>query len=95
MRVGTQHAPVVHRDDSTEVYACGGSADGVGALWARERISALSDTIVEGAPEDEVRPLIVATALEHRLVSRYTSLVAVDVTPIAPAGTEPPPLLKE
>ena len=67
----------------------GTPADGVGALWARERISALSDTIVEGAPEDEVRPLIVATALEHRLVSRYTSLVAVDVTPIAPAGTEP------
>jgi Ca-activated chloride channel family protein len=58
-------------------------------LWARERISALSDAIVEGAPEDEVRPLIVATALEHHLVSKYTSLVAVDVTPIAPAGTAP------
>ncbi len=36
-----------------------------------------------------MRPLIVATALEHHLVSKYTSLVAVDVTPIAPAGTEP------
>ena len=53
----------------------------------KERIAALSDAIVEGAPEDEVRPLIVATALEHHLVSKYTSLVAVDVTPIAPAGT--------
>ena len=36
-----------------------------------------------------MRPLIVATALEHHLVSKYTSLVAVDVTPIAPAGTDP------
>ena len=65
----------------------GTPAEGIGALWARERIAALSDAIVEGAPEDEVRPLIVATALEHHLVSKYTSLVAVDVTPIAPAGT--------
>lgn len=67
----------------------GAPATGIGALWARERISALSDAIVEGAPEEEVRPLIVATALEHRLVGRYTSLVAVDATPIASAGTQP------
>jgi len=67
----------------------GEPSSGIGAHWARERISALSDSIVEGAPEDEVRPLIVATALEHHLVSKYTSLVAVDVTPIAPAGTDP------
>ncbi len=67
----------------------GRPANGIGALWARERISTLSDTIVEGAPEDEVKPLIVATALEHHLVSKYTSLVAVDVTPIAPVGTTP------
>jgi Ca-activated chloride channel family protein len=67
----------------------GEPSSGIGALWARERISALSDSIVEGASEDEVRPLIVATALEHHLVSKYTSLVAVDVTPIAPSGTDP------
>jgi len=66
----------------------GTPAEGVGALWAREKIRALSDAMIEGAPEDEVRPQIVATALEHHLVSRYTSLVAVDVTPLAPAGTE-------
>jgi Ca-activated chloride channel family protein len=67
----------------------GTPAAGVGALWAREKIRALSDAIIEGAPEDEVKPLIVATALENHLVSKYTSLVAVDVTPIAPAGTTP------
>lgn len=67
----------------------GTPAEGVGALWAREKIRSLSDAMIEGAPEDEVKPLIVATALEHHLVSKYTSLVAVDVTPIAPAGTTP------
>jgi Ca-activated chloride channel family protein len=66
----------------------GTPAEGIGKLWARERIATLSDAMVEGAAEDEVKPLIVATALEHHLVSRYTSLVAVDVTPMAPAGTE-------
>jgi len=73
------------------LLATGGGepSGGIGVLWARERISALSDAIIEGTPEDEVRPQIVATALEHHLVSKYTSLVAVDVTPIAPAGTDP------
>ena len=66
----------------------GAPAEGIGKLWARERIATLSDAMIEGAPEEEVRPLIVATALEHHLASRYTSLVAVDVTPVVPAGTE-------
>jgi Ca-activated chloride channel family protein len=66
--------------------SAGAPAQGVGALWARERISALSDALVGGATEDEVKPLIVATALDHHLVSKYTSLVAVDVTPTAPIG---------
>ena len=65
----------------------GAPAEGIGKLWARERIAALSDAMVEGATEDEVKPLIVATALDHQLVSRYTSLVAVDLSPLAPAGT--------
>ena len=34
--------------------------------------------------EDEVRPAVLELALEHHLVSPYTSLVAVDVTPVRP-----------
>jgi len=64
---------------------------GVGVLWARAKIDALTDAGVAGAPADDVRPAIVALALEHHLVSRYTSLVAVDVTPTAPAGTTATP----
>jgi Ca-activated chloride channel homolog len=62
---------------------------GVGALWGRAKIDALLDAMRHGAPEDATRAEVVRVALEHRLVSRYTSLVAVDVTPTAPAGTVP------
>ena len=65
------------------------NAPGVGVLWARDKIEALMDAKRNGAPADEVRKEVVATALAHHLVSAYTSLVAVDVTPSAPPGTIP------
>jgi Ca-activated chloride channel family protein len=40
-----------------------------------------------GADPDEVKRQVVAVALAHHLVSAYTSLVAVDVTPTAPPGS--------
>jgi Ca-activated chloride channel family protein len=39
-----------------------------------------------GRSEADVRPAVLDVALRHHLVSRYTSLVAVDVTPARPAG---------
>jgi len=65
----------------------GADATGVGVLWARDRIESLMDARRNGAPADEVRRDVVALALAHHLVSAYTSLVAVDVTPSAPPGT--------
>lgn len=56
-------------------------AGGLGTLWAREKISNLMDALRSGVPEDEVRPGVLKLALDHHLVSRYTSLVAVDKTP--------------
>jgi Ca-activated chloride channel family protein len=56
-------------------------AGGLGTLWAREKISGLMDALRSGAPEEEVRPGVLKLALEHHLVSKYTSLVAVDKTP--------------
>jgi Ca-activated chloride channel family protein len=58
---------------------------GVGALWARAKIASLMDEITRGADPASVRPHVVKVALEHHLVSAYTSLVAVDVTPTGPA----------
>ena len=59
---------------------------GVGALWARARIADLADQLRRGANKDETRRAAVKTALTHHLVSKYTSLVAVDKTPVRPAG---------
>ena len=65
---------------------------GMAALWARARIEDLMDRRRRGAPEEEIRAQVVTTALAHHLVSKYTSLVAVDKTPARPAGA---PLGKE
>ena len=65
-----------------------GSASGIAALWARAKIGALSDLAISGANPDDVRAEIVRIALAHHLVSKHTSLVAVDVTPTAPAGVD-------
>ena len=55
---------------------------GVSVLWARKKIGSLMDT-AHNIP-DEAKKAIIITALDHHLVSKYTSLVAVDVTPSRP-----------
>ncbi|HXZ48639.1 MAG TPA: marine proteobacterial sortase target protein [Usitatibacter sp.] len=69
--------------------ATAGKASGVGALWARARIASLMDELRRGGDKSALRAQVVQVALEHHLVSAYTSLVAVDVTPTAtgPART--------
>ena len=62
------------------------NAAGVGALWARAKISTLMDELRNGGEQAQIRPQVIAVALEHHLVSAFTSLVAVDVTPTAPGG---------
>ena len=61
--------------------AANSDAAGVGALWAREKIASLMDDMVRGGDAEQLRAQVVKVALEHHLVSSYTSLVAVDVTP--------------
>jgi len=56
-------------------------AGGLGTLWARAKISNLMDALREGTPEEKVRAGVIQLALEHHLVSKYTSLVAVDKMP--------------
>ena len=59
---------------------------GLGVLWARDKIAALMDGLRENAPEPEVRAAVVDLALTHHLVTKYTSLVAVDRAPARPDG---------
>lgn len=65
---------------------------GIGALWARAKIAALHDRERRGADPEATRKAVVDTAIAHHLVSKYTSLVAVDKTPVRPAGD---PLARE
>ncbi len=68
----------------------GGAVEsGVDRLWARRKIAALMDGLVEGVSEEIVKEAVVKLGLHHQLVSKYTSLVAVDVTPTAPVGERP------
>jgi Ca-activated chloride channel family protein len=78
----TRRLPLVSKDDDP----------GIAALWARARIAALQDEERRGADAETTRKSIIDTALAHHLVSKYTSLVAVDKTPARPAGD---PLSKE
>ncbi len=57
---------------------------GLSVYWARQKISALMDESYKGAVEDTIRKSVLDVALAHHLVSQYTSLVAVDITPARP-----------
>ena len=61
---------------------------GMGVLWAREKIASHIDSLRDGAKEEEVRDAVVEIALAHHLVSKYTSLIAVDKTPVRPKEDE-------
>lgn len=63
-------------------------AKGIATLWARAKISALSDSRREGAPEAAVRTAITKIGLTHSLVTRYTSLLATEQKVSRPAGTD-------
>jgi len=58
---------------------------GVHGLWARRRIDDLQAALMQGESADTVRDAVTEVAVKHHLVSRYTSLVAVDRTPSRPA----------
>jgi Ca-activated chloride channel family protein len=60
---------------------------GLSVYWARQKIAALMDETYKGGAEETIRKAVLDVALAHHLISRYTSLVAVDVTPARPADS--------
>jgi Ca-activated chloride channel family protein len=64
--------------------------EGLSKLWARRKIAdaEVSQTLRQIAPEVADKTVL-ALALEHHLVTRLTSLVAVDKTPSRPEGARP------
>lgn len=62
--------------------------EGIGKLWARNKVDAMIDSLHDGADKETVRSGVIDLALTHHLVSKYTSLVAVDITPVRPEAAE-------
>ena len=60
------------------------AADGAGAVWARAKVAELQASHSQSQGEqDDIRARIVKTALTYRLVTEFTSLVAVDEQNVA------------
>ena len=56
------------------------NSPGIARVWARDKIEALEDQKIAGADAAEIRSQVLKLAIENKLVSPYTSFVAVDKT---------------
>ncbi|MCB1706567.1 MAG: marine proteobacterial sortase target protein [Halioglobus sp.] len=63
-----------------------GAHAGVASIWARRKIAGLLDQKRAGRDEAAVRAAVLPLALAHRLLSPYTSFVAVEEIVSRPAG---------
>jgi Ca-activated chloride channel family protein len=61
---------------------------GVASLWARQKITGILDQRVAGRGEQEVRQDVLEVALEHQLLSPYTSFVAIEEVVSRPGDEE-------
>ena len=85
---GRHETPWERKVDIADADAAGAGLPG---LWARGEIEAIDDQLQREAPTSEtaatLRAQATRLAIDHRLVSRYTSLVAID-TRVARAPTD-------
>ncbi|MFK7814928.1 MAG: marine proteobacterial sortase target protein [Gammaproteobacteria bacterium] len=61
-----------------------GKATGLNVLWARNKVQSLSQRISHGGDPEKIKQAITTLGLEHHIVTKHTSLVAVDITPSKP-----------
>ena len=61
------------------------SSEGIARLWAHHRIDYLNNTLFEGADPNFVKKRVTALALDLGLLTKHTSLVAIDATPMRPS----------
>ncbi len=59
-------------------------SQGIASLWARAKMTELMDGRYQGGDADQIRAQVVELALEHQLLSEYTSFVAVEQQPVNP-----------
>jgi Ca-activated chloride channel family protein len=58
-----------------------GESESIARLWGREKIESLMDHFSDGSDPKGIEASVIGVALQHHLVSQYTSLVAIDQTP--------------
>ncbi|MDU9050192.1 MAG: marine proteobacterial sortase target protein [Candidatus Electrothrix sp. Rat3] len=63
---------------------------GIAVLWARKKIRILMDSLASGANSQQVEQKVTELALTNHLVSRYTSLVAVEEKISRPGDSDGP-----
>ena len=62
---------------------------GIDTAWAREKITSLMEQYHDAGSEamrNRLKEKVIQTSMDHHLMSRFTSLVAVDVTPVNSSG---------
>ena len=62
--------------------------NGIGKLWGRKRISEIEGQYFQADNWNVLDQDILNTAMKYGLISKMTSLVAVDITPTRPTGTD-------
>ncbi|MEP7185723.1 MAG: marine proteobacterial sortase target protein [Rhodanobacter sp.] len=82
------HGKLADRDWTAPAdLSASAASEGLDRLWAQSRIADLEDQLARGGDAKTLAEQITDTALAAHLVSRYTSLVAVDRTPARSADT--------
>jgi len=69
-----------------DAVATGQGGDNLAKLWARKKIESLEDGLMFGADPELTQLEITGLALDYGLLTRYTSMVAVDRTPRRNSG---------
>jgi Ca-activated chloride channel family protein len=57
------------------------SSKEISSLWARRKIESLLDSLVIGANKEKVKSQVIATSLNHQIISPYTSFIAIEKPP--------------
>lgn len=63
-------------------------SNNLATLWARSKVEALEDSRIFGTDPQVIRENVLDLALDFGLLTRYTSLVAVDKTPSRPGAQD-------
>ena len=60
------------------------SSEGIAKLWAHNRIDDLNNAVFKGSDPGFIKKRVTGLALDFGLLTKHTSMVAIDVTPARP-----------